>query len=437
VNNFYLALVLLANLKIIYVLLDGIGDLPHPDLNGLTPLEAAKTTNIDLLAKQGVMGEVISVGKGIAPQSDIAVFNMLGYNFKGESYVGRGVIEIIGSNVEFKEGDLALRGNFATVGHNGTIIDRRAGRSIEITEANDLCQFLEKNLKFSDPDVSIKIIPTIAHRVIVRLRHSKIALSSKITNTDPAYDRIDGIGIATVSTDSMQIRKSISEDNSDSSVISARVVNEFTEKCVALANNHPVNVNRIKQDKRPMNIILLRDPGTRIPSPKSINEKYGLHASCIVDMPVEIGIAKVLGMQSIAAGGVEDYEAKAQETVKLLEKFDLVYVHLKGPDEYGHDGNALGKKENIEGIDRRYFGTLLNNQALSNAMIMISGDHSTPCIKKAHSDDPVPLLISGDSISNDGSERFTEAYASRGSLGLLAGVNVLDAALKIIHNRGK
>ncbi|HEX9319238.1 MAG TPA: hypothetical protein VF884_09900, partial [Nitrososphaeraceae archaeon] len=83
-NNFYLALVLLANLKIIYVLLDGIGDLPHPDLNGLTPLEAAKTTNFDLLAKQGVMGEVLSVGKGIAPQSDIAVFNMLGYNFKGE-----------------------------------------------------------------------------------------------------------------------------------------------------------------------------------------------------------------------------------------------------------------------------------------------------------------------------------------------------------------
>ena len=154
-------------------------------------------------------------------------------------------------------------------------------------------------------------------------------------------------------------------------------------------------------------------------------------------MPVEIGIAKVLGMQSIAAGGVEDYEAKAQETVKLLEKFDLVYVHLKGPDEYGHDGNALGKKENIEGIDRRYFGTLLNNQALSNAMIMISGDHSTPCIKKAHSDDPVPLLISGDSISNDGSERFTEAFASQGSLGLLAGVNVLDTALKIINNRGK
>jgi 2,3-bisphosphoglycerate-independent phosphoglycerate mutase len=437
VNNIYLALVQLGNLKIIYVLLDGIGDLPHPDLEGLTPLEAARTKNIDLLARRGMMGEVLSVGKGIAPQSDIAVFNMLGYSFKGERYVGRGIIEIIGSNVEFKEGDLALRGNFATVDSSGIIIDRRAGRSIEKAEAADLSRFLEKNLKFSDPDLSVKIIPTIAHRVIVRLRHSKIALSSKITNTDPAYDKMNGIGIATETTDSMHVRKSLPEDNVNSSIISSKAVNEFTEKCVALTNGHPVNLNRIMQGKRPMNMILLRDPGTQIPSLKSIYERYGLQASCIVDMPVEIGIAKILGMQFITAGGIEDYEAKAQETLRLLDEFDLVYVHIKGPDEFGHDGNALGKKENIECIDRRYFGTLLNNEVLSNATIIISGDHSTPCIKKAHSDDPVPLLISGNSVSNDGSGRFTESFASRGKLGLLSGSEVLDTALKIIHEQGK
>ena len=118
------------DLKIIYILLDGIGDLPHPDLNGLTPLEAAITPNLNSLAKNGSMGQVISVGKGVAPQSDIAVFNMLGYNFKGEKYAGRGVIEIIGSAVDFKDGDLALRGNFATLGLNTEIIDRRAGRII-------------------------------------------------------------------------------------------------------------------------------------------------------------------------------------------------------------------------------------------------------------------------------------------------------------------
>ena len=110
------------NLRILYVLLDGIGDLPNPDLNGFTPLEAAKTPNIDLIAKNGRMGNVISVGKGIAPQSDIAVFNMLGYQFNGD-YVGRGIIETIGCDMNFSTGDLALRGNFATIGVHDKILD--------------------------------------------------------------------------------------------------------------------------------------------------------------------------------------------------------------------------------------------------------------------------------------------------------------------------
>jgi 2,3-bisphosphoglycerate-independent phosphoglycerate mutase len=420
-------------LKIVYVLLDGVGDLPNPDLNGLTPLEAATTPNMDELAQKGIMGKVITVGNGIAPQSDIAVFNMLGYDFKGEKYVGRGVIEIIGSGIDFTEGDLALRGNFATVGDSGLIIDRRAGRVIEREEAVELCRYLEEGIKFSDPQVSIKIIPTVGHRVIIRFKHSQIPLSERITNTDPAYERINGIGIARTSVGSMHVRKSVAEDKHESSTLSARMVNEFTEQCVLLANSHPVNVNRINQNKKPMNIILLRDPGTHVPSLKPIVQRHGMTASCIVDMPVEIGIARTLGIGSISAGGIEDFEVKAQETVKLLNTFDLVYIHLKGPDEYGHDGNALGKKENIESIDRRFFGTLLQNSAATKATIVISGDHSTPCIKKAHSDDPVPLLISGNSVRNDGSKRFTESFASRGSLGLLFGANVLSTAIKIVN----
>ncbi len=421
------------DLKIIYVLLDGIGDLPHPDLNGLTPLESAITPNLNSLAKNGSMGQVISVGKGVAPQSDIAVFNMLGYNFKGEKYAGRGVIEIIGSAVDFKVGDLALRGNFATLGLNTEIIDRRAGRIIEKEEAKELCQYLERNIKFSDPEVSIKIIPTIAHRVIVRLRHNNIPLSAKITNTDPAYDRIDGIGISKTFVKDMQVKNCEAEDNSESSILSARMVNEFTEQCILLAKNHPVNLKRITENKKPMNIILLRDPGNNLPSLQPINEKYGIQVACVVDMPVELGIARTLGMEFFSAGGIDDYEIKAEETGRLLRKFDLVYVHLKGPDEYGHDGNAVGKKESIESIDRRFFGTLLKDPTLTNPTIIVSGDHSTPCIAKAHSDDPIPLLISGNLVKNDGSKRFTESYASHGTLGCLTGVDVLDVALRMIR----
>lgn len=419
-------------MKIIYVLLDGIGDLPHPDLNGLTPLEAAMTPNMDSLAQNGCMGQVISVGKGVAPQSDIAVFNMLGYNFKGEKYVGRGVIEIIGSGVDFKDGDLALRGNFATLGHDTEIIDRRAGRTIEKEEAKELCHYLERNIKFSDPEVSVKIIPTIAHRVIIRLRHSKIRLSAKITNTDPAYDRIDGIGISKTFVKDMQLKNCVAEDNSESSILSARVVDEFTKQCILLAKNHAVNLKRITENKRPMNIILLRDPGNNVPTLKPINVKYGILAACVVDMPVEIGIARTLGMEYFAAGGLDDYEIKAKKTAKLLKNFDLVYVHLKGPDEYGHDGNAVGKKESIECIDRRFFGTLLKDPISAKTTMIVSGDHSTPCIAKAHSDDPIPLLISGNLMRKDGSKRFTESYASWGALGLLNGVDVLDDAIRMI-----
>ncbi|MGI0037508.1 MAG: phosphoglycerate mutase, partial [Nitrososphaera sp.] len=110
--------------RIVYVLLDGIGDLPHPALNELTPLEAAYTPNLDSLTRKGAMGRVISVGKGIAPQSDIAVFNMLGYSFKDGSYVGRGVIESIGCDIDFRDGDLACRGNFATIDEKLKIVDR-------------------------------------------------------------------------------------------------------------------------------------------------------------------------------------------------------------------------------------------------------------------------------------------------------------------------
>ena len=122
-----------SDIKIVFVLLDGVGDLPHPDLEGKTPLEAALTPNMDRLARNGSMGQVISVGKGIAPESDIAVFNMLGYKFEHINYVGRGVIEAIGVGIDFQDGDLALRGNFATLDKEGRIVDRRAGRTVSYT----------------------------------------------------------------------------------------------------------------------------------------------------------------------------------------------------------------------------------------------------------------------------------------------------------------
>ena len=424
------------DIRLVYVLLDGIGDLPHPSLNDLTPLEAAYTPNLDMLARNGSMGSVISVGKGIAPQSDIAVFNMLGYSFKDGSYVGRGVIESIGCNIDFREGDLALRGNFATVDENLKVIDRRAGRVISIEEAKSVCKTLSDNIRFSDKGGSVILEPTIAHRVVIRFRHAKVKLSDEISNTDPAYDKVGGIGIAKAvnNTQDIYIQESKAQEDTEPAKVAAKMLNEFTTQVVQLLKDHPVNRTRIAAGKKPMNCILARDSGNRYPNVEPINKKYNMTIGGIVDMPVEIGISKVLGIKMFEAGDSVDYEKKAKVAADSLKSVNAIYVHIKGPDEFGHDGDARGKKKNIEDIDRRFFGTLMQELNKTDAAIVVSGDHSTPCVKKGHSDDPVPLLVSSSRVKQDGSARFTENYAKRGRLGLLMGTDVLPTAIKMVSS---
>ena len=422
-----------AQIKIVYVLLDGVGDLPHPDIENKTPLQAAKTPNMDKLAKNGKMGEVISVGKGIAPESDIAVFNMLGYKFHHSDYAGRGVIEAIGTGIDFKDGDLALRGNFSTLDEKDVIIDRRAGRHIEREDAEAVSREIEQKLKFSSPMATVVVAPTIGHRVIVRIRDEH-PLSPNITNTDPAYSRVDGMGVAKAVGDFLKIERCLPLDETDNARLSADLVNEFTERSLQILKDSKTNKKRESQEKKQLNSILLRDAGNKYPKVETINEKYSMNFSCIVDMPVEIGISNVLEMKAYSAGGLTDYEEKATVAAKSMETENAIYVHLKGPDEFGHDGDAIGKMKNIEEIDDRFFGTLLENVDTSKVCIMISADHSTPCINKGHSDDPVPILISGDMITNDGSERFTEEFAKKGEIGLLEGSQVVSKAIEIIKS---
>ena len=422
-----------SQIKIVYVLLDGVGDLPHPDIENKTPLQAASTPNMDKLAKNGKMGEVISVGKGIAPESDIAVFNMLGYKFHHADYVGRGVIEAIGTGIDFKDGDLALRGNFSTLDEKDIIIDRRAGRHIEREDAKAVSKEIERNLKFSNPFASVVVVPTIGHRVIVKIR-DKHPLSPNITNTDPAYSRVDGMGVAKAVGDFLKIERCLPLDETDTAKLSADLVNEFTEKSLKILKDSETNKKRNSNGKKLLNSILLRDAGNKYPKVETINEKYSMNFSCIVDMPVEIGISNVLEMKAYSAGGLTDYEEKATIAAKSMETENAIYVHLKGPDEFGHDGDAIGKMKNIEEIDERFFGTLLRNIDTSKVCVMISADHSTPCINKGHSDDPVPVLISGDMITNDGSKRFTEEFAKKGEIGLLEGAQVMDMAINIIKS---
>jgi len=418
----------------VYVLLDGVGDLPHPNLVGKTPLDAASTPNLDRLAKNGTMGQVITVGKGIAPESDIAVFNMLGYKFKHDDYAGRGVVEAIGIGIDFKDGDLALRGNFATLNDDGVIIDRRAGRKIEKQDTETVSNEIEEKIKFSDENATAIITPTIGHRLVIRIR-SDCTLSSNISNTDPAYGRVDGMGIARAVTDFLKIEKCLPLDEESHTKLASKLVNELTEQSLDIMKKSKVNERRKENDKKLLNGILLRDAGNIYPKVTPINDLHSMKFSCIVDMPVEIGISEILKMKTYDAGGLTDYEEKAKVAAKAMDEQNAVYVHLKGPDEFGHDGDAQGKMENIEEIDKRFFGTLLDNIDSSKVAVIVSADHSTPCINRGHSADPVPLLISGDMVTNDDTQRFTEIEAKKGRIGLIDGAQVITTGIDVIKSQ--
>jgi 2,3-bisphosphoglycerate-independent phosphoglycerate mutase len=247
--------------------------------------------------------------------------------------------------------------------------------------------------------------------------------------------RIAGMGIAKAVTDFLKIEKCLPLDEDPHTKLASKLVNELTEQSLDIMKKSEVNERRKENDKKLLNGILLRDAGNIYPKVTPINDLHSMKFSCIVDMPVEIGISEILKMKTYDAGGLTDYEEKAKVAAKAMDEQNAVYVHLKGPDEFGHDGDAQGKMENIEEIDKRFFGTLLDNIDSSKVAVIVSADHSTPCINKGHSADPVPLLISGDMVTNDNTQRFTETEAKKGRIGLIDGAQVITIGIDVIKSQ--
>ncbi len=411
--------------RLLYILLDGVGDRPNPELNYTTPLEAALTPNLDALARQGVKGLVYPVDKGVSPESDIAVFSMLGYDVYTD-YPGRGVIEALGLDLDFRSGDLAVRANFATIDELGRIVDRRVGRGLSDEEAKMLAQAVNEQVNLKG--ASFRFVHSIGHRAVLVIRVEGEALSGMVSNTDPAYERVGKLGVAKEGKISPYMQKAEPLEDSRGAELAADLINEFNKQALKVLKEHTVNQERVKRGQMPANAILLRDAGSTLPAIKPIYERLKLRFAALTDMPVEKGVAKITGMQSFEAGGVRDYAAKARKALELLSRFSGVYVHLKGPDEPGHDGNPWVKKKVLEEIDQLFFSRLLLNIDLDQVVVVISADHATPCTLKAHSSDPVPLLITGGKAGKDGLCRFTEKDCAKGRLGSLLGRDVLERA---------
>jgi 2,3-bisphosphoglycerate-independent phosphoglycerate mutase len=422
---------------LVYVCLDGLADDPIPGFDGRTPLEAAETPALDALANRGRTGMVLTVGPGIAPESDIGVFGILGYDPR-EEHPGRGVLEALGIGMEFRDGDLAYRVNFATA-DGREIVDRRVGRDLSSDEAHRLAD--EVNERVALPGATFALRATVEHRGALVI-HADEPLSAEVSNTDPAYRREGNLGVALETFDPVVETAEALEDT-EAARRAADLTNAFVGGSAAILDASEINAARRAAGRLPANVILTRDGGNRTPKLEAIEARFGLRWGCFVEMPVERGIALALGMEAVDAPALgargfgdvtEDaYAAWADLALEAIGEFQALYIHIKGPDVPAHDGRAEDKRSVITAIDRAFFVHLLGGLDITRTLVAVTADHATSCLRRAHTADPVPLVVAGGPVDPDGSPAFGETACSQGSLGLLRGVQILPRISELVR----
>ncbi len=405
--------------RLLYLVLDGMADrLDDPE----TTLEKAYKPGLDYIAKNSVCGVMYPIGKGVAPESDAAVISILGYE-PHKYYTGRGPIEALGANMPFKEGwEVVFRSNFATV-EPGTrrLIDRRVGRSLSTEEARELAKAVD-DLELGLYDGYARVKATIGHRAVVVIGSRRYRLSPMVDNSDPAYRRKGLISVA-VDKPEPYIRRVEPLEDTLEARIASELANKFIEKSIEILDKHPVNRVRREKGLLPANAILLRDAGNKIPRATPLLEKYGLKFALLAEMPVELGIGRAFGayvceLPPPTDNPASDYRIRLEHTLLMLKRYHIVYVHLKGPDEPGHDGDYELKKRRIEEIDK-YFVRPLLEWMPEDLAILVTADHATPPSVKAHTDDPVPVALMAPNIKPDQVGVFTEKACMNGELGVI------------------
>jgi 2,3-bisphosphoglycerate-independent phosphoglycerate mutase len=405
--------------KLIYLVIDGVADSLR---DSPTTLEVSVKPGLDWVASRGVCGLLYPVERGVAPESDEAVISILGYN-PHEVYPGRGVLEAIGAGLDLKWGfEVAFRANFATVDPvTRRIIDRRAGRGLSTEEARVLARAID-NMDLGEFDGYARVVATIGHRAVVIIGSRSYKLSPLVSNNDPAYARR---GLVSVAVDNPkpyveEIKPLVSTREAE---ITARLANLFFEKAMRALTEHQLNAERSRRGLLPANALLLRDAGGEQPRAEPLPVKYHCKFAVLAEMPVEVGIGRALGAYTLklrppTGDPRVDYDDRLKETLRTLKDHDVVYVHLKGPDEPGHDGNSELKRIKVEEIDKYYVKPLIE-EIRDKYALLVTADHATPPSKRAHTDDPVPVALYTPEIKPDGVTRFTERECAKGALGVV------------------
>lgn len=407
--------------KILLLIADGLGDRPVNQLKGRTPLEAADKPNIRSILRSSISGLMDPIEPGVVPGSDTSHLAIFGLNPR-VYYKGRGSFEALGAGAELRGGDVAFRGNFATIDENLIVVDRRAGRKLD--EAPQLVELLNREIREVD-GVKVRFYRGTEHRISVVLSGEK--LTDKVSDTDPHETN-------------KRILKANPTEDSEEARRTANVVNKLTELIVKILSNSEINRQRVEKGFPPANAVLLRGASTHTELPK-FEDYMKLKGAAVSATALIKGVCRALGIDVVtppgATGGLDtDYISKAKYTVELLNKdYDLVFLHIKATDAASHDGNVTGKVKAIEMIDE-VVGKILDEVG-SEIVILFTGDHATPVEMKEHTGDPVPVMLyTPDSIVTDAVSDFNEREARRGSLKII-GLNVMPLLLNYSNRASK
>jgi len=374
--------------KIVLLVIDGLGGLPHPR-TGKTELETAKTPNLDKLAAAGICGMIDPISPGITPGSTPGHLALFGYD-PLKFNIGRGVVEAMGIDFDLKPGDIAARGNFCTVDKDGLITDRRAGR-ISTEKCAELCQLLSG---LAIDGVKLSILPVREHRFVIVFQGE--GLAPDVSDSDPQQ-----VGVAP---------KAVSALNPKADLM-AVVANKFVEQARTILDKH-----------HPANMVLLRGFSQR-PNPPTMPEIYKLKPVAIAAYPMYRGLAKLVGMRVLNTG-----MTIAEEMTTLKENFsayDFFFLHIKKTDSAGEDGDFERKVKLIEEADK----SIPVLTGLKPEVIVVTGDHSTPATLKGHSWHPLPIVLCSEWCRRDRVGEFSESACISGGLGRFPATQIMPLAM--------
>jgi len=379
----YSELTLKTKAKLALVVLDGLGDLATREQGYVTPLEAARTPNLDALSKDSAQGRMIPLAPGLTPGSGPGHLGLFGYD-PLEVQVGRGVIEALGLGMELKPGDVCARANFATLDAKGIVTDRRAGR-IPTETCEKLCRMLSAKVKKLG-ETEVLITPGKEHRFVVVFRGK--GLEGPLTDADPNRE---GLPIPTVKP---RDAKSAGQKKV------AKLIADFYKAALP-----------ILADQKPANGFLMRGIAHQ-PEIPLFEERYQLKPAALAVYPMYKGLAQLVGMKKIE--GPQTIKEQFERYLAEYDNFDFFFIHFKYTDKYGEDGNFAAKTKAVEEFDAA-LPILLSKRP---DVLAITGDHSTPCALRGHSWHPQPVLLNSTTSGSDKLERFTETGANTGSLGV-------------------